>query len=408
MTRALQSAVDTDIAGLADIYASGGAEELTNRLADRRALVSTEGRRAHYLITTNGNTQMAKWPKLDASLSEFGYVRLDTGQQVFARATRISPDLTLLVAREYGDDSALLMRLSLIFLAALIAIPACVWIFARQLAGRLSRRVARINGLLLSHPDEDGQLSDAETDIADEVGALARHSARLVKRLRAAAQAQRYVTDQVAHEIKTPLMHLDMKLTRMQQDQRYAHLTHELADGRKDLKNITGLLDNLLDIAASEAQRGDISRLKQVDLSALLGNMLELYEASLEDAGMHYSADITDGVSMMAEEMQIRRLISNLFDNAIKYAGKGSTLSVSLDLGPKLIIADDGPGIAEDLRSNLYDRFSRGSSNLQQNGHGLGLALAKAICERHLLKITLQNNHKGCSFLIEPKEGDHG
>ncbi|MFC4292072.1 sensor histidine kinase [Sphingorhabdus arenilitoris] len=409
ITAALKSSVDTDIAGLADIYASGGEAELLARLKDRQAMVSSEGRRAHYSLAKKGDPILSgaigKWPNLDPALSEHGYVNLANGTQVYARATRLSNDLSLLVAREYNGESQLLLRLTFIFLIAAILIPAAVWLVGRRAAAGLNRRVTAINRLLSSSTQSAEPLADIHIDIDDEVGLLARNSAELVTRYAAAAQAQRYVTDQVAHEIRTPLLHLDTRLRKMQEQPGDQFVFDGLKDGREDIRRITGLLDSLLDIAASEARRGDMSGLKVINLSELLNNIADLYEASIEEAGMMLSTDIAPNVTLAAEEMQIGRLISNLIDNAIKYAGSGTTLSISLAPGPYLTIGDNGPGIDPAIRDGIFERFRRGP-NSAANGHGLGLALAKAICERHGLNIYLQNNVNGCSFVIAAKGAD--
>jgi hypothetical protein len=108
--RSLAVTVDTDIAGLTDIYASAGEAELLARLGDRSSLVSLQGRQARYMAVRTDGTMLAgnikQWPTLAASLSEQGFVDLADGARVYARATRLAPDLNLLVARTYECPAA--------------------------------------------------------------------------------------------------------------------------------------------------------------------------------------------------------------------------------------------------------------------------------------------------------------
>src|SRR5688500_16238917 len=127
---ALERAVDVDLAGLVDIYASGGENELRRRIADRLVLVSTDGTAAHYMLARENGRRIAgdvaEWPGLNARLSEAGEVTLPSGVGAHARATQLGPDVRLMVLREHGDTATLLWRVSLVFLvggaALLIAV----------------------------------------------------------------------------------------------------------------------------------------------------------------------------------------------------------------------------------------------------------------------------------------------
>lgn len=145
---ALASAVDTDIAGLVDIYASGGEEELVRRMADRTALSSFDGRQAHYLLGKAGGPiiagDLAEWPRLSAPQSEAGFVTLGSGTRLYARITRLGPELDLVVAREYGPDRQAIWQLTVIFLAVALAIMLAVWLIGRRAAGQMRKRLARI------------------------------------------------------------------------------------------------------------------------------------------------------------------------------------------------------------------------------------------------------------------------
>ncbi|APG63414.1 hypothetical protein LPB140_00385 [Sphingorhabdus lutea] len=411
--RSLASAIDTDIAGLADIYVTSGRDELIKRLSDRQALVSLEGRRAHYLLADRSGKKILgdvdEWPNLSAHLSEQGYATVNGNVPVYARATLLDRDLQILVAREYEADSNILNRLSWIFLTAGGVIIILVALISWQAALRLSRRVGRINdgfeNFELGKYPEDMILDDGR----DEIGELARHSGRNLARLANMVKTHRHISEHVAHEIRTPLMHLDNRLLDILSKTKSEEKKQSLSGARQEIKSITAMLDSLLDIAASQARKGDRAGLSEINFSELLTDLTELYLGSMEDADVILHVNIAPNIMLYAEKMQINRMISNLLDNALKYVPAGGQIWVTLAHGPVLTIEDNGPGIAPDQRGHIFERFQRGAGVKQTSGHGLGLALAKAIAERHALVILLADSQEdkgrtGAKFIIKPQE----
>ncbi len=408
ITRSLTTAVDTDIAGLADIYASGGEAELIARLRDRQALTVSEGRRAHYLLAdATGRTLVGPvrpWPALAASRSESGYITLSGAGPVFARATLLSPTLRLLVARDYTSDQAQLRQLGWTFASVALGI----WIAALALAhfaGKaLLRRLSRIT-LALQHSDGGALALAGEAGPArDEIALLAQTSADLIGRANRLAELHRHMSDHVAHEVRTPLMHLDNRLVAaLRGGSDAAAVQGQIESARRDIRSIAALLDSLLDIAASEARRGDPTGLTSVNLSALARELVELYQPSFEESDLNLAAAITPDVVMEGEAMQLTRLLSNLLDNASKYVPAGGTVILTVAPGPLLMVEDNGPGIDPAVRPHLFERFRRGAVHGTRGGHGLGLALARAIAERHGLTLHAEDAHPGTRFRVEPE-----
>jgi signal transduction histidine kinase len=400
-SQAIRTTVDTDLAGLADIYASSGRDELIARIGDRLALEGLDGRRAHYLLATPDGARIAgdlsRMPALSAQNSAAGRVTFDNKASGFARATRLSRDLTILAGREDGVDRTVLIQLMWLFAVAGAAIVLIVGLLALRQSRQIASRLERINHAYRGASPSDTKALASERQ-ADEIGELARHSGVALERLAGLIESQRHVSDNVAHEIRTPLMRLDQRLLALlkQSDDTSAV---GLGQARSDIRGIVAMLDSLLDIAASEARRGDTEGLEAFDLSALAEDVADIYRNSMEESGLRFEASIAPGVTMLGEPMQITRLISNLLDNAIKFVPSGGTVRLEVAEGGGLRICDDGPGIAADARTGVFDRFRRGS---QQGplGHGLGLALARAIAERHGRALQLENSARGCSFLM--------
>ncbi len=401
---ALERAVDVDLAGLVDIYASGGEEELRRRIADRLALVPNDGNAAHYLLARESGRRIAgdvtEWPGLNARLSEAGEVTLPSGIEAHARATQLGPDLRLMVLREHGDTTTLLWRVGTVFLLGGATLLIAVGLLGRIAAGRLSRRIDRINRAFRD-PEEGELKSLASVDAEDEIDELTRHSAAALARQKRLIEAYRETSDQVAHEIRTPMMHLDTKLVKALKANPGEAAGKWLMEARDDIRRLVSMLESLLDIAASKARRGDRHGLAPVDLSKLVLRIGELYADSAEESGHAFSCSATPGVTIEGEETQLTRMITNLLDNAFKYVPPGGLVALELERGPVLTVRDDGPGIPAEEREAVFQRFHRGSRNAAEaQGAGLGLALAAAIAERHGLAIRLQDAPKGACFVV--------
>lgn len=402
---ALRRAVDVEIAALADVHATGGEPELIARMRDRLAMRAQAPDQTHYMLADASGRRIAgdidRWPLLSAENSEADFARLADGTQVFARATQLAPGLRLVAAREYGSRTALLGRVRTAFLLSGLGIVGAALLLGWWAAARLRRRVERLNAALraieagdLRHPVPGGARGD-------ELGELAAHARRLVERLAEVIEAQREVTDQVAHEIRTPLAHLDTHLLRLIGQAVDPALAAALGEIRQDARGIADLLDSLLDIAASEARRGDRTGFDEVHVSAVAADLADLYADSAAELGLELRTAIAPGVTMAGDSMQLTRALSNLLDNAFKYAGASARVELIVEPGPRIIVRDNGPGVPEAMRERIFRRFHRGAA--RGRGHGLGLALVRAIAARHGLEVSCRDAAPGAEFVMQPE-----
>lgn len=394
-TATLAATVATDMTGLVDIYASGGREEMVKRINDRIALSGSAGQATHYAVLDHGRRVAGDWPAaiaLDPARSEQGFVGVGEESR-YARVTSLGPGLTLYLGRAYPDERALLTRLLWTF--AIVGGGVVIGSAALALASAraLATRVAAINCAYAT--DERNAIAALQADrTRDEVGELARNSGHALARVTALVDAQRQVSDQIAHEIRTPLAHLDRRVAAIG---RHAGLADEARQAREQIASLTALLDSLLDIAASEARRGDRRGFTPIDLSALVEGFGDLYRPSLEDAGLRFTVAIEPAIVFTGNAMDLQRMISNLLDNAVRHVPAGHSVRLQLARGPTITVCDDGSGIAPALQPRVFDRFARSEGG----GHGLGLALVRAIAEQHGLSVTLFTT-VGTSFMIAP------
>lgn len=409
MRDAAEAQVDVDLSGLVDIYASGGQADLKRRIDDRLALITVDGNTAHYLLATDAGSPIAgdivDWPALDPAVSEAGYVTIGEGTRVFARATQLGPDLRLVVAREVNGGDVILRRILLVFAGGGAVAMLLVVLSGRLAASRLQHRIGDINhALRTQEPDALAAISNLPR--RDEVDELAANSAVALGQVARLMEAYRDTSDQLAHEIRTPLMHLDRRLALALEAGTSADITERLVTAREEIRRLVGMLESLLDIASSKARRGDRRGLEPLDLTALLTRICELYADSAEESGHAFEWHIAPDVEIDGEPMQLSRMVTNLLDNAFKYVPSGGKVQLVLEPGPVLVIADDGPGILAAERDQVFDRFRRGTLGREsESGSGLGLALARAIAERHGYALTLDDTEQGASFRMARARG---
>lgn len=402
--RTLSATIDTDITGLADIYLSGGGDELRRRIRDRIELAQQSGELAYYLaVDTQGRRigNIREWPPLAAEASELGLVT-DGGARMLARATQLPGNVRILVGRSLAERDALLTRIRIAFLLAGLIVALVSVVVGHFASRRLRRRVDDLNDTLSAI--ESGAISRRAGGLQkhDELGDLARRVNRMLDQVERLIAAQRDVSDHMAHEIRTPLMHLDTKLQQLRALHPEGAAPDQLDEARGEIRQLTALLDSLLDIAGAEAMKGDVRGLAEMDISSVGEAVAELYEASADDLGLTFSASVEPGVRLRADPMQISRLLTNLLDNAFKYVPAGGNVRMTISAGPRILVEDDGPGIAAAESERIFQRYARAHAG--KEGHGLGLALARAIAERHRLTIRVEDAQPGARFIVEPEE----
>jgi len=399
--------VDIDLAGLADIYVSSGNEELKARIADRFVVQRQDGERVWYLLADDEGRPIAgnldRWPAIAPEVSEARFVSLPDGTRMFARATRLGPDTRLVVGRSDYRGQALLGRLAMAFAAAGALIALLSLAAGHFAARRLRVRVGAVNATFTAVRAGHIEARVPGAGDTDELTELAANTNAMLDQVERLIQAQRAVSDQTAHEIRTPLMHLDTRILKAMEATRDEMLLRTLDQSRAEIRGVVRLLDSLLDIAGTQAMRGDMRGLAEVNLSDIAESLADLYGASAEELGIGFHARITPGVMLRADPMQMMRLMSNLLDNGFKYVPSGGTVSLELSPGPRIVVQDDGPGIPAADRERVFERYVR-LEGAPDGGHGLGLSLALAIAERHELSLHVEDAAPGARFVLQREE----
>jgi signal transduction histidine kinase len=413
---ALAHTVDTDMAGLVDTFGASGSatgpDDLARRISDRLALTPSGSEQPYYLLlSTEGHRlagNVAGWPALSAAGSESGRVQLASGETAWMRGTMLRGGWRLLVGRSTSQSDASLKQIAWLFGLALLAIPACAFFIGRLAARSLKTRILGINHAFERVGDEGVALRAPLSSANDELDLLGRHVNLALDRIDRLLTAQRDVSDHIAHETRTPLMLLDQRIKLAIDAAPSAAVLDNLFVAQSEVRNLLRLLDALLDIAAAEAQRGDLRTLGRVNLTEIAYSLSELYAPSAEDLGVSLVSAIAPDVTVQADAMQVTRLLVNLLDNALKYGAAGKVIRLSVTAGPVIVVEDDGPGLAPEDRERIFQRYQRATRGAEK-GHGLGLALVRAIAERHGWAIHVEDAqrgraNRGARFIVRPRE----
>jgi len=397
------SLVRSDLDGMAALYEQRRIIAVRQAMQFRTASGDPDG--ALYLLQDKSGGKLAgnlaAWPEgvpvLGQGFSSEALQAFDHGGARYLGAARLlRGGFPMLLARPLGPLEQTLadMRRVIFWVALGIAVAALA---AGVLVSRLvMHRIDRLNTLAdqVAAGQTSARLSGPHSD--DEFGLLERHVHRMLDRIEALSRATRQLGDAIAHELRTPLNRMQNRLSKLPPD-------NPAVDAAKaELRSTVRVFDSLLDIARAEAQSGDAPGLEPLDLSATCAEIFALYAPSGEDKGLTMEARITPDLRVLGDRNLIAQLISNLLDNAIKFTRKGDRVILSLgsrDGAHGMRVADTGPGAPEGLGDTVFDRFTRGARDSHLAGHGLGLALVKAIATRHGATLTLPASENG--FVIE-------
>ncbi len=293
------------------------------------------------------------------------------------------------------------------FIALFLGILSSIFV-----ARRFARRVDSLNKLATDvqagHLDRRAPRNYSE----DEMDRLSEHLNGMLDHIDRLMQAMRYAGDSVAHDLRTPLTRLRTRLETAAVEAGEGAEADVLFAAAGDADELLSTFDSVLRIARLEA--GDRRELlKPLDPKPILDDLAELYEPACEDAGLAFSHDIRDGLLIMADRGLLSQAVSNLLENAIKYAGGGggTRLHLSAQKGPRgrvrVSIMDDGPGIPVFDRERVRERFVRLDKSRTLPGSGLGLALVDAVADLHQAELVMDDG-LGAQDVQDGKEDHDG
>ena len=204
--------------------------------------------------------------------------------------------------------------------------------------------------------------------------------------------AVRGATDNIAHDLRTPLSHLRIGLEQLP-EKSAQELPEACAILTEKLDHCLATFDAMLSLTRIEEGQQTLE-LQDVNLKFLCEDLYEMAEVMAESNEQTLSLTTADDMQMTGDKYLLFQALFNLIDNAIKYAGVGAKIEI-VQRGREIQIRDNGPGIPDEEKGRVFDRLVRLDPSRHNQGTGLGLSLVKAIFARHNAKVVLMDNTPG-------------
>ena len=406
MAHQADETIQAEIAGLAERYRSDGLTGLSSVLARRST--SRVGGNALYLLTDEFGTPLVgnldRWPPVTPEPNGWLNFSLEhAGPRDEIHPARAQPfvleggyrllvglDMQELQQTERRIVTALIWGLAITLLLALAG--------GTLMSRSMVRRIESINqtSSRIIHGDLSRRIPTEDSD--DDFDHLAANLNRMLDRIQALMEDVRRVSDNIAHDLKTPLTRLRNSLELLGAAQEDPEERQQLVEGA--LGEADGLLatfNALLRIARIEsgARREEF---RPVDLAGLVRDVFELYQPLAEEKGQRLTLDVRVNAQIQGDRSLLSQALANLLDNAVKYTPAGGEIGLGLrteDQAPVIVVSDSGPGIPEPERGKVFTRFYRLETSRSTPGNGLGLSLVAAVAELHRVHIALDDNRPG-------------
>ena len=244
------------------------------------------------------------------------------------------------------------------------------------------------------------------TGTGDEFDRLAESLNTMLTRIERLMLGLKQVSDNIAHDLKTPLTRMRNRVERaLLQRRTEPELRDALHATIDEADQLIRTFNALLLIARAEAGV-PASEFADFDAQGVARDVLELYEPVAEEAAVALRLEGGGPVMVHAHRELVSQALANLVDNAIKYAGEGNAkpevvIAVSQDRGMVTFrVADNGGGIAEADRSRVTERFVRLEESRSKPGAGLGLSLVSAVAQLHGGTFVLTDNEPGLAAIL--------
>ena len=320
-----------------------------------------------------------------------GFSDLSTQNSKWRVYTMIHPHRTVQVSQ--GED----VRLGIAIHSAMrVLFPVAVliplsWLLVGIVVSRLLKPLEAVTEAAI-HRDVTSHTPLPTKNVPEEVAPLIRAMNDLISRLGDALELQRQFLSDAAHELRTPLAALQLQIENLSRNHSHEDLEIRIDEMRRGSQRASHLVGQLLKVARYETQNKAIVR-STIHLDTLVKSCIADFIPLADHRGIDLGLTRDDAAVVSGNPEDLRILIGNLIDNAIRYTPEGGKVDVSLNASAHKIvieILDSGPGIPITLLPRVFDRFFRAAGQ-ETEGSGIGLAIVKAIAQRESVKVVLEN-----------------
>lgn len=415
LTYHTKQVVQDELKVLGNFYRRGGVSMLIGHI-DRRS--REPGANLYTIAASNGQILAGNVESLQPGILEregwtersFTYRRFyqpegAPGHAALAEVIFLPNGMRVLVGRDLGEPTkfrsmvqrSLAMALGIMVIGALV-----IWFVIGRRALQRIDRVSQASQKIMA--GDLGQRLPVSGS-GDEFDRLSESLNAMLGRIERLNEGLRQVSDNIAHDLKTPLTRLrnraEAALAGKDDGPAYRAAMEDVIDESDQLIRTFNALLMISRVEAGSA----VAEMNQVDLTQIAHDAEELYEPVAEEAGVRLSTRIQDGIEVSGNRELIGQALTNLIDNAIKYTAGGdreARVEVALENsgdGIVLSVSDNGPGIPGNRREDVKKRFVRLDESRTKPGTGLGLSLVDAIMALHGGRLDLVCNDDGNSGL---------
>ena len=389
--------MDLEFEQLGNAYYTGGLERLSQSILERTTL---NGSTFYYFLEDSSGTPLvghfkrmpAHNPNLDVQTVYFDIaVKEPDGTEAIrpaaGRIVRLKDNGgALLVALDTAQQTAIVGRIQqAIFIAAPIGLILSLLggVLISRGAARRADELARTAEAVMG--GELGRRVPVRGS-GDEFDRLGQRINAMLDQIEKLVESTRNTGNAIAHDLRSPLSRLRNRL----EIALSSHMSKESAEATleetvEEVDRVLGTFNAILRLARLEA--GAEGERVRMDVSELAEELAELFEPACDEAEQTFRSQIARHLTVLGDRDLIGQALSNLLDNAIKYTPAGGTISLTVSRGPEgsvdLTVTDSGPGVPEEARKRVVQRFQRMDSARTQPGSGLGLALVVSVAEMH-------------------------
>ena len=298
----------------------------------------------------------------------------------------------LIVARDVSYENYLKDRFFNTILSTSLLIISLGLLGGYVLSRNFLNRISAINKTSLEIMDGDLSMRLPTSSNNDELNQLSLNLNNMLDRLNKLMIGMKDVSDNIAHDLRTPLnkirTNLEVTLMSSPDSESYRETIKEVIE---DVDGVINTFNSLL--AISRVESGSVSLKKEkINIKDLIEDIVDLWEPLAEEKGVVLNNECENDIYFNGNKNLLSQAISNLIDNSIKYGKEENTVNLGSKLSKESIViwvSDTGPGIRNEDKEKVLDRFTRLDTSRNTSGTGLGLSLVNSMIKFHKGKIEL-------------------
>ena len=398
VTRIADVAITREVQSLEGVYSIGGREALRRAMiertqGDRPFLYLLEDPSGHRIWGTIPRGSVARFDDRNTDMVRFSVTKPGapgSASHDLARGERqkLTGGETMFVGQDVTEAEAYVFRIVRALWGAGGLVVVLGLVGGVIVSRNVSRSVAGLNAVVAAVQGGDLRARVELRGARDEFEDLAAGLNDMLDRLEHSIGGLRHAGDAIAHDLRSPLTRLRTRLevAILDVEAGKGDPKAALAQALEDADGVLRTFVAVLAIARLQAV-GSAPDQAPFDTSQLAADIAELYEPLCEERGLEFQAELSPGLQARGNREFIAQALANILDNAVKYTGPGGAVMLRnrrRSSGEvEFSVTDTGPGVPDDQRARVVERFVRLENSRNQPGSGLGLSLVAAVAEAH-------------------------